>query len=105
MAQTTVIGYYVAPSGHRFVTQDGTHGFGNTTKVTLSVNLRRLVAAFATPEQAPSSKHTSMVGSFLPYISASHLAIGGIPTPYRVIVSRLHKNMAALKFSYSLIGW
>jgi hypothetical protein len=105
MVQTKYNGLFVAPSGHRFVMQSGTHAFGNTLTVTLTVQMKRLVCAIITPSQVIAQKHTSTVGSYLAFVSASQLTITGLPTPYRVVVSRLRKNMAALKFAYSLVGW
>lgn len=104
-AQTKVCGLFVAPSGHRFVMQSGTDHFHTATTITLTVQMRRLVCAILTPEQARAAANTtSQIGAYLPYVSASHLAIGGLPTPYRVIVSRL-RAPAGLKFSYSFVGW
>jgi len=98
-------GLFVAPSGHRFVMQSGTNHFHTATTVTLSVHMKRLVCAILTPEQARvAANTTSQIGAYLPYVSASQLTITGLPSPYRVIVSRL-RGPQGLKFSYSFVGW
>jgi hypothetical protein len=96
----------VSPTGHRLVMQSGLHAFGNTEKVTLTVQMRRLVAALPEVMEAPAgAKLTNLVGNYLPWVSASHLAVTGLPTPYKVIVSRLYHTVGTPLFAYTLLGW
>jgi hypothetical protein len=106
MAQTYHRGVLVAPSGHRLVVASGTHAFSTAaTSVTLTVKMRKLVAAHASPNQVLSSTKTGMVGSWIPYISSTNLSATGISPYGKVIVKRKTGSISALKFSYTFVGY
>jgi len=106
MAQTTYLGIMLAPSGHRLVTQHGIHAFAAAgTTITLTIRMKRLVAAQFSPNQVTSSTKTAMIGAYLPYVSAAQVSGGVYNTSRKLVVQRQGGGIAGLKFSYSLVGY
>lgn len=102
MAQTSVVGYTVSPSGHRMVVQAGTHAFTTSaTLATLTVHMRKVVAALVHPNQAVGSTFTSKVGAYIPFVSTTQYTAWNRGS---IKVSRTTGNITGLKFSYTLIG-
>lgn len=103
MAQTSIVGYTVAPSGHRLVVQAGTHAFTTSANVaTLKLHMRRVVCALANPNQAISGvSKTKKVNAYIPYYSSTQFTQNLKGKAY---VSRVTGSISGLKFSYTLIG-
>jgi hypothetical protein len=73
MAQTTYLGFVTTPSGKRLVMQAGTHALTTSaTECTLSIQMRRVVAAHATTGQAQTLNKTHKIAYF-PYYTATDL--------------------------------
>lgn len=103
MAQTSVVGIAVAPSGHRLVVQAGTHAFTTSATVcTLSLKMRRVLGAMVNPNQALSLTKTAKQAAYIPYVSVTQFTTATLKT--RAIVSRVTGSITGLKFSYTLIG-
>jgi hypothetical protein len=109
MAQTTYLSYLPTPSGKRLVVQQGRHAFTTSaSEVTLTINMRRVLAAQLSVEQPVSGKSkTAMLGGYLPFVSMTMMSAtkAGTPTNYRFIASRKTGSITGLKFSYLLVGW
>lgn len=103
MAQTSYIGLMTAPSGHRLVMQSGTHAFTTSAnEATLTLKMRRVLAAHVSPNQVVAGTKTSIVAAYLPYVSSSQFtAIAS----RKLVVDRKTGNISGLKFSYSVIGY
>lgn len=107
MAQTTYLGFVTTPSGKRLVMQSGIHAFTTSaTECTLSINMRRVVAAHVTQGSAQTLNKTHKIAYF-PYYTATDLTstFAGTITPYRITVRRPTGSISALKFAYHLVGW
>ena len=106
MAQTYHRGLMLTPTGHRLVTASGTHAFSTAaTSVTLTVRMRRFVAAHISPIQVESGAKTGLVGAWLPYVSATNLTAKGIVPFGKPVVKRQGGGIANLKFCYTFIGY
>jgi hypothetical protein len=106
MAQTQYQSILVSPKGYRVLVQSGTHAFTTgDLKVTCTVHMRKLLSEILTPEQVVSSKHTSAVGSYLPYVSTTQHTDTGLSPFNKVIVSRKRGAISGLKFSYTFVGY
>lgn len=104
MAQTSLVGYAVGPSGHRLVVQGGTHAFTTSArKATLTLHMRRLLGAIVSPNQAVSLTKTAKIASYIPYVSVTQFT-SNIDNKTRAYASRVTGSISGLKFSYTLIG-
>jgi hypothetical protein len=107
MAQSTYLGFVATPSGKRLVMQSGTHAFTTSaTECTLSIHMRRVVAAHVTTGQAQSLNKTHKIAYF-PYVTATDMTstYAGTITPYRLAIRRPTGSLTAMKFAYHLVGW
>ena len=105
MAQTQYPTVLHTPGGHRLYTLNGTHAFGTTAglKITMQVHFRRMIAAIVTPEMAVVSVNkTSLIGSMLPYVSTTQFTQN--LKNRKVVVDRASGGCKLL-FSYTFVGW
>jgi hypothetical protein len=105
MAQTQYPTVLHTPSGHRLYTLNGTHAFGSTAglKITMQVHFRRMISAIVTPEMAVVSVNkSSLIGSMIPYASTTQFTMN--LTNRKVVIDR-KAGGCMLKFSYTFVGW